>query len=202
MKGQRWVHQEERSYGTPEGRLLGDCVTGQFMNVIIDRPPSIQGGDSAWSSARRHRYRSGKKEKGLIRVTRMAFNDSLDHNVRCGQEGHPETTMESHEMLFLLLAPAIVLVVPVLLFLTVVALLKREKTPERTVREVSKQFSSRQDSTHLEVSHRRTRRKRRKNAICTRAWRTDYSSAELHTVGPTVVGALLHAQHVHELRHP
>lgn len=126
----------------------------------------------------------------------MAVSDLCNHNVPCGQEGQPETTMESHEVLFLLLAPSIVLVVLLLVYISVVALLRRKKTNDRTLRAVSEHFPSRQDST--QVGPKRSRKKRGKNTSCTRNWEaTDRPpSAELHSVSPTVVSALLRVHHV------
>ena len=128
----------------------------------------------------------------------MAFNDLCDHNVPCGQERQPETTMESHEVLFLLLVPTITLVVPLLLLLSVVALRRRPATDEPAIKEESNRFCSKQDSTG--VDRIRARKKRRKKSTCTRTRRaTCSSSKELFTVDSAVVRVLLRVHYMSPL---
>lgn len=128
----------------------------------------------------------------------MAFNDLCNHNVLCGQEGLPGTTMESHEVLFLLLLSAIVLVVALLVFLSVASLLKRKKTDEPTLRALSEQFSTRQDSTRVELRRKRTRKKGGTKTTCTGTWKSaDHPPCTgLHSVGATVVSAYLRVHQV------
>ena len=135
----------------------------------------------------------------------MAFNDLCDHNVPCGQERQPETTMESHEVLFLLLVPTITLVVPLLLLLSVVALRRRPATDEPAIKEESNRLCSKQDSTGVDrIRARKKRRKKstctRKKSTCTRTRRaTCSSSKELFTVDSAVVRVLLRVHYMSPL---